>query len=119
MIYILIIILGAIASFFGPWWIIGPVCFAVCYWKATKPGKAFAISALAAISLWLGYSLYLNAVSEVNLSDKIAGIFTGGAPALDGVPKIAVIILLVSLVSGLVGGFSGMAGVQVRKFFKA
>lgn len=119
MMYILIIILGGILSYFGPWWIIAPVCFAVCYWKAKGSGQAFGISALASISLWLGYSLYLNAVSEINLAGKVAGIFTGGVPALDGIPKIAVIIVIVSLISGLTGGFSGMAGVQVRKFFKA
>jgi hypothetical protein len=119
MLYILIIIIGGIASFFGPWWVVAPVCFALCWWKAKTAKSAFGVSALAAVTLWVGYSLYLNTVSEVNMSDKIAGIFTGGAASLESIPKIGIIITIVTLVSGLSGGFAGMAGVQVRNFFKA
>ncbi len=119
MAYLLILVLGGIASLFGPWWVIAPVCFAVSWWKCKKGGQAFGISALAVVTLWLGYSFYLHSAASVDFSARVAGIFTGSIPALQNAPGIAVVLVIAGLVSGLVGGFSGLAGVQIRKFFKA
>ena len=116
MLYLLILLVGAIASYFGPWWVIAPVCFVLCWLVSQKAAHAFWVSALAGLTLWLGYATYLHVVSEVDLVDKVAGIFTAGIPALSGVPSVAVVFVIMALVVTLVSGFSGLAGLKVKQF---
>ncbi|SEL11166.1 hypothetical protein [Parapedobacter koreensis] len=117
MLYALIILIGGLLSYFGPWWIIAPVCFALCWWKATSGRQAFWTSALASTTLWVGYGGYLYAISGVNLADKVMGIFTTGAPALAAVPGIVLALTVATLIVVLVGGVAGLAGLSIRRFF--
>ena len=116
MLYLLILLVGAIASYVGPWWVIAPVCFVLCWLLSHKASHAFWVSALAGITLWLGYASYLHGVAEVDLVDKVAGIFTAGIPVLSHVPGVAVVFVIMALVVALVSGFSGLAGLKVKQF---
>lgn len=115
--YILVVFMGGVLSFFGPWWIIGLVCFTVYGLSARPARRAFWTSALAGITVWLAYTMYLHLTSEVDLAMKVAGIFTAGIPAFNSIPGIVIILLVSALVSGLVSGFSGLAGAKARQFF--
>src|SRR5690606_20801329 len=75
MVYILLLLLGSAASYFGPWWAMAPVCFIVCAAVRPPAGVAFRISALAGITLWVGYSLFLYRDDPAGLSGKVAGLF--------------------------------------------
>lgn len=114
MVFILIVILGGILSFFGPWWLIAPLCFALNYWRTPRSRSAFWTSAVAVSVLWVGYAFYLNLVSTIDLNDRMAGVFIPGG----GFPGIILTTFITLLIAILVGGFSGMSGVQVRKFFE-
>ncbi|WP_257668253.1 hypothetical protein [Parapedobacter tibetensis] len=116
MLYLLIVLIGGLLSYFGPWWVIAPVCFAGCWWRSPTASYAFWVSALAGLTLWLGYSTYLHVLSEVDLVSKVAGVFTGGAPALANVPGTILVFVIAALVVGLVSGFSGLAGMKVGRF---
>jgi len=116
MLYLLILVAGGVLSWLGPWWTIAPVCFVLCWWKARSAGNAFWVSALAGITLWVGYGTYLHLAADVDLAGRVAGIFTGGAPALSWLPGIVLVSLISGLVVGLVSGFSGLAGVKMRAF---
>lgn len=118
MLYLLILIIGGIASFFGPWWIIAPVALILCWWKAKTPAEAYAISAAATVSLWIGYATFLNATADVSLIEKIANMFTGGIGFLAKVPKIGLVFTVMTLIATAIGGFAGMSGVQMRRYFK-
>ncbi len=118
MLYLLILIVGGVASYFGPWWVIAPVCFVLCWLKSRQASHAFWISALAGLTLWLGYATYLHVRSGIDLVDKVAGIFTAGIPALSNVPGIVIVFIIMALVAFLISGFSGLAGVKIRQFMR-
>lgn len=114
MLYILIIIFGAITSLFGHWWLIILVCMLLSYRYAKSAKHAFAISAAAVISLWVGYAAYLHLTSEVDMVQKIATLFTANAPALAKIPATGLIFTIISLIAGLMGGFGGLSGYSLK-----
>jgi hypothetical protein len=109
MLYILIIILGGIASFFLPWWIIAPVCFGVCFWQSKSGSSAFGIGSAAVSTLWLIYALYLYFTADVNILLPMTQLISGSG-FLSGFPQTTLGFLIMLLIGGLVGGFSGLAG---------
>ncbi len=106
-------------SYFLPWWIIAPVALALSWWKAKDAAEAAVISAAAVVSLWVGYSLFLNLTSEVNLIDKIGNLLAGGGEGfISKIPKTGLIFTAITFIAGLIGSISGAAGVQIREYFK-
>lgn len=118
MLYLLIVVIGGVLSLFGPWWIIGPVCFVLCWMFPRRGSQAFWLSALAGMTVWLGYSVYLHSLSGGRLTDGVTGIFTAGIPALSGVPGLLVVLPVAALVVGPVSGFSGLAGLKLRQLIR-
>lgn len=117
MLYFLIIILGAIGSLVGPWWTLPLVASLICALKARTAKQAFTVSALAAITLWTGYSLILVFSGKENLVDKIGALFAGDSAFLANVPSLGLILTIVTLVAGLATGFAGLAGKHLRTMF--
>lgn len=118
MLFIFILVVGALLSYFGPWWIIAPVCFAGCWWLAQRPVSAFWISAGAGATLWIAYSAYLNLTAGSNLAVQMAGIFSGGAAVLAGTAGMVLMLVVAALVVALVTGFSGLAGLRMRQLVR-
>lgn len=114
MLYFSILVLGAIASLLGPWWMLPLVAAILCGLKAQSSKQAFWISAAAGMSLWAGYSLILIFSGKENLVDKIAGLFAGNSAFLAKFPSLGLILLLVTLVSGLSVGLAGLAGRHIK-----
>lgn len=117
MLYFLIIILGAIASLVGPWWLLPLVACLICALKARSAKQAFVVSSLAAVTLWTGYSLILVFSGKENLVDKIGALFAGNSAMLSNIPSLALILTIVTLVAGLTTGFAGLAGKHLRMMF--
>jgi hypothetical protein len=111
MVYILIILLSAIAQYFGPWWLMPIVCFGVCFWKSETVKSAFFVAFFAIATLWLGYGLYQSFATEDVITAKIAALFQ--------IPNAALLFVVVTLVGGLVAGFAGMAGYYCRMALNA
>ncbi|MFC3197345.1 hypothetical protein ACFOET_06950 [Parapedobacter deserti] len=118
MLYLLIILFGGLLSYFGPWWAMAPVCFVLCWWRSEMARQAFWVSALAGVTLWLGYSVYLHAVSGVDLVHRVSGIFTAGVPALANLPGVVPVFSIVALLAALISGFSGLAGLRIKQFIR-
>lgn len=116
VLYLMILIAGTAASYLGPWWAIAPVCFMLCGWKGRRPISAFTVSALGGITVWLAYTLYLNGVAAVDLTDRVAGIFLGATGILGAVPAIVPMAAVAVLIVGSVCGFSGLAGIKIRRY---
>lgn len=117
LLYILILAVGGVASYFGPWWAVAPACFALCWWKGKSGPSAFWISVLGGITLWLPYTLYLNGRANADLAGRVAGIFMPGAGASEGMPGIVPMAAIAALIVGLVSGFSGLGGMRLREYF--
>lgn len=110
--------LGGVCAYFGPWWIISPVCFVCCMVRSRKPIVAFWTSALAGATLWGGYALYLHLGAKVDLTTRVMGIFTSGTPALAGVPALALMLTITVFIAGLLSGVSGLAGARVGQLIR-
>ncbi|MGK6352866.1 hypothetical protein [Parapedobacter sp. DT-150] len=118
MLYLLIVLIGGLLSFFGPWWSIAPVCFLLCWLLPRKTVGAFWVSALAGITVWLGYMLYVYLTTGVAMTDKVASIFTASVPSLAQVPGAALVSLIAALIIVPVSGFSGLAGAKVKQLIR-
>ena len=107
--YLIILVATALLQLFMPWWVIVLVPFAVCAWRSQHPGKAYAVSLAAVSTVWLTYATFIHNGTQGNMSNRIAELFF--------LPNGAVLLTIVSLVSGIVAGFAGMAGYYVRQLF--
>ena len=119
MLFLFIIVVGALLSYVGPWWIIAPVCFVGGGWLSHHASRAFWQSAGAGALLWAGYGSYLHITTGSALAAQVAGIFTGGAPFVAGTAGVALMLTVSALVVALVSGFSGLAGLRMRQLLWA
>ena len=107
--YLIILVATAVLQLFMPWWVIVLVPFAVCLWRSRHPGKAYAASLAAVLTVWLTYAILIHNGTEGNMSNRIAELFS--------LPNGAVLLTIVSLLSGFVAGFAGLSGYYVRQLF--
>lgn len=117
MLYLIILIVGAIGSAIGPWWSLPLVAFLACFFKAKNAKQAFGISAAAGVTLWMGYSLILIFSGKENLVDKIGALFAGESAFLTAIPSMGLLLTIVTLIATLTSGFSGMAGKHLSMLF--
>ncbi|HWK99098.1 MAG TPA: hypothetical protein VNQ55_04090 [Parapedobacter sp.] len=118
MLFLFILVVGALLAYLGPWWVIAPVCFAGCWWLSRRPAQAFWQSAAAGALLWVGYGVFLQVSSGSGLAAQVAGIFTGGASFGTGTVGIVLLLATSALVSALVSGFSGLAGLRLKQILR-
>ena len=109
MLYILILISSAVAQYFGPWWTLPLVCFALCFWKANSAKSAFAVPAAAALTLWVGYAGFLHYTTNGVMTTKITQLF------LQKLPYDAALIAITGILAGVVAGLAGLAGFYGRQ----
>lgn len=109
MIQILLIALGSLlAQLVLPWWSLALVAFAVCFWRSPAAGKAFWYGFAGVALVWLIYTLLVHTRTD--------GIFTGRMSQLIlKTNASAMLILVTTIVSGLVGGLAGVSGYFVRQ----
>jgi hypothetical protein len=115
MIYLLIVLFGAALSYMGPWWIGAAVAFIVCRWKAKSSKQAFAQSALALSSLWVGYALFIYLNSDVDMATKMTGILTSTSDGFSKTSNLSFIFGITTVLSTAVGGLAGLAGFSLKR----
>jgi hypothetical protein len=109
--YLIILVATALLQLFLPWWIIAVVPFVVCLWRSHHPGIAYAVSLAAVSTVWLAYATFIHNATQGSMSNRIAELFS--------LPSGLSLMFAVTLLSGLVAGFAGMAGYYVRQLFVA
>jgi hypothetical protein len=118
MLYILNLVVGAMVSYFGPWWLAILAIFCLSAWKAKDQKEAALTGALALTTLWISYATFLNSTSNINMVDKIAEIFAGSSAFVAKIPKLGLIFGVITFLCGTLGSLAGSAGVKARNFFK-
>lgn len=116
MLFLFILVVGALFSFFGPWWAMAPVCFVGCWWLARHASHAFWVSAGSGALLWAGYSIYLHISAGAGLAAQVAGIFINGLPSTTG---MVLMVAISAVVVALVSGFSGLAGLRIKQLVRS
>ncbi len=114
MIYLLILLAGGFLSYFGPWWIIAPVAWIVCRWKARAASQAIKQSASAVGTLWLSYAVYIHFVTDGTITNHMSGILTSTENGPGTGTNTVLIFGIVIVLSGLIGGLSGLAGYRMK-----
>ena len=107
--YLIILVATALLQFILPWWIIVVVPFIVCLWRSKHAGIAYAVSLSAVSTVWLAYATFVHNSTQGSMSNRIAELFS--------LPSGTALMFSVTLLSGLVAGFSGLAGYYVRQLF--
>lgn len=107
--YLIIVVGTALFQLFMPWWVIVLVPFVVYLLRSESPLVAYGISLAAVSTVWLAYATFLHNSTQGSMSNRIAEIFY--------LPNAAILITVVTLLSGFVAGFAGTAGSQVRQLF--
>lgn len=118
MLYLLILIIGAVVSYFGHWWMVILVAGVASFYQASSGKQAFLLSSAAVTTLWLGMAFFLQSSAEVDLMPKIAGLFTSGSSFLQKIPPTGFVYSLMAIIAGLIGGWGGLSGYAARKLVK-
>ena len=89
-----------------PWWTLVIPCALISYVSSRSAWGAFFAGFVAVALLWLGMSLYIDAVTASPLTQKIAQLFPG--------KSVLVLRSLMALVGGLTGGFASLTGYSIK-----
>lgn len=106
---IAIIILAAIAEWYGPWWSAAVVAGVAGLLSRIRTGEAFVAGFIAVAVMWLAFFLVKDIRSHHLLSQKMAELFH--------LPSFLFYILITFALGGLTGGIPCWAGAQLRKLF--
>ncbi|MGV3557558.1 hypothetical protein [Larkinella arboricola] len=110
--FIVIALLSAVLQFFLPWWSIAAVAFGVCFWRSQTGWRAFGNGFLGIAVIWFFYALVIHLQTDGILTARMAGLLLKTHSSIP-------LLLLTPLIGGLVGGFAGLAGQQVRTVLAA
>ena len=110
MLFLVILILSFLCSYFLPWWFIAVIAFAAAYFWGRKPGKSF-LSGFAAVFLaWALLALLKSIPNDNMLAERVAKLFQ--------LPNWILLLLVTAFIGGLVGGMSALSGTLVKKALK-
>lgn len=109
MLFLLILILTAIAQYLVPWWgVVALVPFAVAAWRARSAGGAFGAGFLGIALLWLLVAGWQSFANDHLLAGRMAQVLPlGGSSVL--------LLTATALLGGLVGGMAAWAGYLGRR----
>lgn len=107
--FLIILIVTVLAQLIAPWWVIALVPFLVFAWKPTSALQGFGGSFAAVALVWLIYGGWLHNQSEGSMSNRIAELFS--------LPNGLMLLAVVTVVGGIVAGFSGLSGYYFGQIF--
>jgi hypothetical protein len=108
MLFLLILILSFICSYFLPWWMAAVVAFLVALLLRKKTSLPFLAGFGAIFICWMILALLKSIPNENMLASEVVQLFP--------LPHNWVWVLVVtSFIGGLIGGFGAMSGSLLRK----
>ncbi len=105
-----IIILAAVAEWYGPWWSCALVAGIAGLLSRLRTGEAFVAGFMGVGIMWLLFFLAKDLGSHHVLSQKMAQTFH--------LPSYLFYIIVTFLLGGLTGGIPCWAGAELRKVFR-
>lgn len=112
--FFLQLILTLVGAFFAeyyllPYWGAMAVAFVAALLVGKKGGGAFFAGFFGIALLWLAYTFYLLRDGGFVLVERLAQVLT--------LPNSTLLFLVVFLLGGMLGGFSGWSGFLLRRLF--
>jgi len=110
MLFLIILVLSFVCSYFLPWWFVALIAFVAAYFFSKKPGKAFMAGFFAVFLAWSLLALFKSIPNDNILATRVAH--------LTQLPNWILLLIVTGLIGGLVGGMAALSGAMVRKSFK-
>jgi uncharacterized membrane protein YhaH (DUF805 family) len=107
MLFLIILIISFVCSFFLPWWIISIIAFAAAFIFGKKPGQAFLSGFIAIFVAWTILALLKSIPNDNILAGRVAHLFQ--------LPNWILLLFVTAIIGGLVGGMSALSGVLVKR----
>jgi hypothetical protein len=110
MLFLIILILSFIASYFLPWWIIALIAFLAALFLGKTSSQSFWAGFGGVFTVWVILALFKSIPNNNMLASRVIQLFP--------LPHSWVLLLFITaLVGGLVGGMSALSGVLVKNIF--
>ncbi|MBV8391205.1 MAG: hypothetical protein JO080_15475 [Mucilaginibacter sp.] len=110
MLFLIILILSFISSYFLPWWVAAAIAFLAALFIGKTSGKAFWSGFGAIFVLWIILALIKSIPNDNILASRVIQLFP--------LPHQWILLLLITaLIGGLAGGMAALSGVLTKKAF--
>ncbi|MBS1530203.1 MAG: hypothetical protein JSU01_07845 [Bacteroidetes bacterium] len=110
MLFLIILILSFICSYFLPWWFVAVIAFFAGLAIGKKPGGAFLAGFLAIFVAWAILALLKSEPNDNILATRVAHLMQ--------LPNWITLLIAASFIGGLVGGMAALSGALIRKAYK-
>jgi hypothetical protein len=110
MLFLIILILSFIASYFSPWWIVVLIAFLTALFLGKTSNESFWSGFGGVFIAWAILALIKSIPNNNMLASRVIQLFP--------LPHSWVLLLFITaLIGGLVGGMSALSGILVKKAF--
>jgi hypothetical protein len=110
MLFLIILILSFASGFFLPWWVVAIAAFLAALFTGKTAGHSFISGFGAVFIVWIVLALFKSIPNDHILAKRISELFH--------LPSWQWILVITGLVGGLVGGFSALSGLLLKKAFE-
>lgn len=110
MLFLIILILSFISSYFLPWWVIAVIAFLAAFFLGKTSGQSFLSGFGAVFFTWMILALLKSIPNDNILAKRVAQLFQ--------LPNWILLLLITALIGGLVGGMAALSGVLIKKTIK-
>ena|ERR1700744_6472252 len=110
MLFLIILVLSFVASYFLPWWIIALIAFLAALFIGKTSGQSFWSGFGGVFIVWVILALLKSIPNDNMLASRVIQLFP--------LPHSWILLLFITaLIGGLVGGMSALSGILVKKVF--
>lgn len=111
MLFLIILILTFICSFFWPWWVMAIIALIAGYICNKKPGRSFLTGFAAIFIAWIILALMKSLPNDDVLAKRVATLMQ--------LPNWILLLLVTGFIGGLVGGMAAFSGALIKKAFQS
>ena len=110
MLFLIILVLSFVASYFLPWRIIALIAFLAALFIGKTSGQSFWSGFGGVFIVWVILALLKSIPNDNMLASRVIQLFP--------LPHSWILLLFITaLIGGLVGGMSALSGILVKKVF--
>ncbi|MFB9845356.1 hypothetical protein [Mucilaginibacter ginsenosidivorans] len=109
MLFLAILILTIICSYFLPWWFLAVIAFATAWFFRKNPGISFFAGFSGVFIAWTILALVKSVPNDNILATRVAHLFQ--------LPNWWLLLIVTGFIGGLVGGMSALSATLIRKAF--
>jgi len=109
MLFLVILIISLVCSYFLPWWFVAVIAFAAAWFLGKNPGKTFLLAFAAVFIAWTILALFKTIPNDNILATRMAQLFQ--------LPNWWLLLIVTGFIGGLVSGLSALSAVLFKKAF--